>query len=1137
MEIAYIFRYDQLEKKGILLYQKPQDKYAVPFIFDAGCCKDAVETDKLVYLDFDSNGKPIIERASLLNFKLDVLENLKSRYLHVRMCNGYSTYSDFAINRDRLKLRSLDELLFILQGEEPPTPEVIAENSCNNDVDEEGDGSDYDDITERFEIRRRLLFDFDEFEEDGINYEYLIDISNIYFWADERHLSDRFYGSQLKQLYSLYELLVGRWKPQISYGQKDQRVYLSPLWTKIFSTLSDDDLLSFFKDNLEIQPVLPERFCFLHLDYLSVHYGFPSKKVCYAFFRYLILSAKTTTDYLEIEKSFEQNSADNIDYYFNETKKWPTESDEKRETIALYSLHNLQLFDLRKLLKQQYDNVIIPALYKQVQILTRVKTDIDPTKKSKTAILALGSFLDAFFHCQTIQAYSIFEELIQKYERLEREDQELLCPIMQRKCDETILICAREKHCLAGNKAWELRMLYKITNPYIEQSLPKIVNSLVENELANVFDPEELIDAFKGSIISKEQLLKRIRSQCKYYSIKQLENCIYYTGDEDFPKDLQLSIQTRIIRERLNRYPADYSIELVLDEFNRWAKEQYGINKTSLDTVNAEYAKFLPEDRQWYLFEHKVISSPTNKVIRKHLHEIYLNKDYNSPLLSENCFQKAVFFDILYERVNNQTQFSLFKILSNEYLRELRDKGTDKIRFFLWVFDVDNDDYSESAIHQLGIDWYSLEEEDWNQIISFFHLLPNEQQVNLFKYLFYLKAIGAETFTVQELYERLTNHGKSQICIALQLTSYILNKKERSLESSISDSELDSIIYSGKGIQAKDKFSLFIKCDGPNVLSYEDANEDNYFTIGRVYDQESKEGSFFKIVFSDQHSYPYAVNDQRFDPDPFIREIVLECDSEHIYRIQKVLEENIPHIKKGNDTYLISFDYEIRVKEFMMKYHLEDHAQLFKNTSSHSLIPLQHHYREEYGKRTCVICDYIGCTRADSNHGIPFVQCGHSSCVCTNHFIVPVFDWDSYTIVDLLYILCGRDKTRQHAVWNEYKILAKSINRVIVRYLLSQQSDPVIIERLNHLLVDYDTPISDLEESEIKVIGNPDNEEECEQQDNDNDYGNTVDYKEEEDSPSYERYRGSWAQDEEGYSDEDIDTIFDGDPSAYWNID
>ena len=35
----------------------------------------------------------------------------------------------------------------------------------------------------------------------------------------------------------------------------------------------------------------------------------------------------------------------------------------------------------------------------------------------------------------------------------------------------------------------------------------------------------------------------------------------------------------------------------------------------------------------------------------------------------------------------------------------------------------------------------------------------------------------------------------------------------------------------------------------------------------------------------------------------------------------------------------------------------------------------------------------------------------------------------------------------------------------------------------------------------------------------------------------YGRYRGSYVQDEMGWSDDDIDTILDGDPDAYWNID
>ena len=36
---------------------------------------------------------------------------------------------------------------------------------------------------------------------------------------------------------------------------------------------------------------------------------------------------------------------------------------------------------------------------------------------------------------------------------------------------------------------------------------------------------------------------------------------------------------------------------------------------------------------------------------------------------------------------------------------------------------------------------------------------------------------------------------------------------------------------------------------------------------------------------------------------------------------------------------------------------------------------------------------------------------------------------------------------------------------------------------------------------------------------------------------SGDRYAGSYAHDEAGYSDDDIDSVFDGDPDAYWNID
>lgn len=40
-----------------------------------------------------------------------------------------------------------------------------------------------------------------------------------------------------------------------------------------------------------------------------------------------------------------------------------------------------------------------------------------------------------------------------------------------------------------------------------------------------------------------------------------------------------------------------------------------------------------------------------------------------------------------------------------------------------------------------------------------------------------------------------------------------------------------------------------------------------------------------------------------------------------------------------------------------------------------------------------------------------------------------------------------------------------------------------------------------------------------------------------EEEATYDNYNGSYAQDIEGWSDQDIDDVFDGDPDAYWNID
>lgn len=66
-------------------------------------------------------------------------------------------------------------------------------------------------------------------------------------------------------------------------------------------------------------------------------------------------------------------------------------------------------------------------------------------------------------------------------------------------------------------------------------------------------------------------------------------------------------------------------------------------------------------------------------------------------------------------------------------------------------------------------------------------------------------------------------------------------------------------------------------------------------------------------------------------------------------------------------------------------------------------------------------------------------------------------------------------------------------------------------------------------------IGYKDEDDEFKKHTGEYDYCESNRWADEE--PIYEKYAGSYAQAEMGYSDDEIDTIFDGDPSAYWNID
>ena len=133
--------------------------------------------------------------------------------------------------------------------------------------------------------------------------------------------------------------------------------------------------------------------------------------------------------------------------------------------------------------------------------------------------------------------------------------------------------------------------------------------------------------------------------------------------------------------------------------------------------------------------------------------------------------------------------------------------------------------------------------------------------------------------------------------------------------------------------------------------------------------------------------------------------------------------------------------------------------------------------------------------------------------------ITSIENWEEYKFVDYLQILKG-----SHVDLDSIYKINIEIAKFIEDVANCTQDDLVQLESRplsESDIIDYTL---DGEDESYYVVEN----------DNyfDGDYLESY-----QDKKTYDRYGGTWAQDVEGYSDEDIDDIFDGDPNAYWNID
>ena len=332
--------------------------------------------------------------------------------------------------------------------------------------------------------------------------------------------------------------------------------------------------------------------------------------------------------------------------------------------------------------------------------------------------------------------------------------------------------------------------------------------------------------------------------------------------------------------------------------------------------------------------------------------------------------------------------------------------------------------------------------------------------------------------------------------------------------------ENTSMNYTG----LKDSRELFYPCNGYLAIS---ANKQDI-------DYQTFYGFLKKVVINNE-SY-YVIHFYDSPVDLFGRTIDWLIDSDYVETAKQVLLKNTNvEIIKGN--FYIHESLEYFVKQFVIAYDIDDKCGLVSDKEwmiEQGYLPKNNAYQPLYTNYIRVYedsddSDYHVCRcgsfgGSDPHNNIPFFWCNKKMCVRRAHFLLPPSQWEKYHFADLLFIALGQSSEVRESIW----CVNSEISQFICDYKHVSNSDERNI---------CSKPLNETEERGIWDESSSIYREIYDDEDDDEYNEDYEDYSPDQDEPTYDRYNGSYAQDEMGYSDDEIDTIFDGDPDAYWNID
>lgn len=1128
-KFGYIYKYSKTEEKGILVFGTWKEKSMwsttirnTPIIFSASDLLSEVTSGCLVYFDFNDKKVSNIERASLSNFKVDFVNSI------VRCGKRDSEFSFYSDNT-KISFECLETIIIPAEKKEAPETKSESEEddfSFDGLFDDEEEGNfdiDFDLFDDEYSASLiptdldtknikdnssvclpesiNELFDCFGKYKHRRNESITIDVFDLSLWIDQDVLSDKYYGMNVEELKFLYDIFVMR----KHYDRKGNAIDYKPAndvisskWILLLSKLSDSDLKILSYSTPKLQPAFPKEFCKKNAGLLTDDYGMPDVEICKLHCLQKISNAESVSEYKDIKHRL-------FVYSHCGTKHL------EGEGTPMCQMGKRHINNLGKILDLQYENVIKKNVISQLTKLCDDANVVNEINKATSdEFNNVGLFIERYHALRNnFLGYKVCEKTFESYDKLPKLYKDALKTSLLNCVNESAILATQNEYCSPRSMGYRIEQL----NGWILESTIQQIKTLVNERFSNLDDLEDLNDAYKYKFITGNQYYKRYKLLTNDFNKQQLMNELSNYKITDSPLTIQWYVVSNLIKQlgydsldSFNYVQIDYHGAISnIRSLIKWIDNYGHLKDIVLKKAEERICSVLSDDERWTLFEEKIIKSPGDANIRKRIDIAYKKKYANKELFKHECFQDVMLSDVGKVKDPELLLFIADNLDSrHQYL--MQQKATGFLKLYLW---------QKQPSGKL----------DWDLVKSHFYEMSTEAQIRMLRYIFGQIASGESALGVDDLYSEFVETS-TPACPAVCGVLFILKAKTEDINISITPAMVETII--GDDLKQifnflKDSKELFYPCNGYLAIT-QNQQDIEYQSFNGILKKEMRDDILFYVITF--HNTPVNLFGRTIEwlnsekVDTAIQVLKMNCDVENV-----------------NDKYYIPESQEFFVKQFVIRYDIDDKCGLVSDKErmielgylprNNVVQPLYTNYLRKYEDSEYYICR-CGCEGgSDPNNSFPFYWCKKKICARRAHFFLPSSEWERFRFADFLFIALGQNSTERESVW----LVNAEISQFICDYsqIFKSSERNISSTRLNET---EEKGTWDKDSSTYRDIYDDDEYDDEEYDDEDYD-----DYSHNYEEPTYDRYNGSYTQDEMGYSNDDIDTIFDGDPDAYWNID